>query len=285
MKNVRIIVCCHKQDLWAKEPPYMPLHVGKALADTDLGIPGDDTGDNISHKNASYCELTGMYWAWKNLKDVDVIGLCHYRRYFDLHHQVPWPHEMKHPLSKDFATTDLSVPQELIESLKDGQAIVPRAWNFVSAVGADYNLHHHSDDLRVLTSVVAHTQPESIRRAFYRVLYMDTRLSPCNMFLMTWHDFDAYCSWLFPLLEQVEERIDITHYSPMQRRVFGFMSELLFSVWLRAHRFKLIERPMLMFVGGPVASDRLSALYILQWRLRSWLSVRLIYPKEHDLPR
>ena len=34
------------------------------------------TGDHISSKNPNYCELTGLYWAWKNL-DCEYIGLCH----------------------------------------------------------------------------------------------------------------------------------------------------------------------------------------------------------------
>lgn len=46
-----------------------------------MGYIGDNTGDNISLRNPNYCELTGLYWAWKNLK-CDYIGLCHYRRYF-----------------------------------------------------------------------------------------------------------------------------------------------------------------------------------------------------------
>ena len=59
---------------------YMPIHVGRE-GKADIGYTGDHTGDNISSKNANYCELTGLYWAWKNL-DADYIGLVHYRRYF-----------------------------------------------------------------------------------------------------------------------------------------------------------------------------------------------------------
>ena len=81
--NCKILVCCHKDDIYVNQEPYLPLQVGKALSDLDLGLLGDNTGDNISVKNKSYCELTGLYWAWKNLKGIDVIGLCHYRRYFD----------------------------------------------------------------------------------------------------------------------------------------------------------------------------------------------------------
>ena len=78
--NIRIIVAAHKPYQMPKDDIYLPLHVGHA-GKPDIGFQGDDTGENISTKNANYCELTGLYWAWKNL-DADYIGLAHYRRYF-----------------------------------------------------------------------------------------------------------------------------------------------------------------------------------------------------------
>ena len=62
------------------DPLYLPLQVGAEGKD-DLGYQRDNVGENISAKNPNYCELTGLYWAWKNL-DADFIGLAHYRRHF-----------------------------------------------------------------------------------------------------------------------------------------------------------------------------------------------------------
>ena len=67
--KVTMLVCCHKEDIMATAEPYMPLQVGKDISKIDLNIQGDNTGDNISCKNQSYCGLTGMYWAWKTTSD------------------------------------------------------------------------------------------------------------------------------------------------------------------------------------------------------------------------
>lgn len=79
-KYIKIVVATHKKYRMPEDGCYLPLQVGKAGKEA-LGYQGDDTGDNISEKNPYYCELTGLYWAWKNL-DAEYIGLVHYRRYF-----------------------------------------------------------------------------------------------------------------------------------------------------------------------------------------------------------
>ena len=79
--KTQIFVMTHKKFNPPKDTVYVPLQVGSAL-NPDLGYMKDDTGDSISDLNPYYGELTGMYWLWKNYSDVDIIGICHYRRYF-----------------------------------------------------------------------------------------------------------------------------------------------------------------------------------------------------------
>ena len=81
MTNIKIIVATHKNYWMPEDNMYIPVYVGAEGKDLDLGYTKDNTGDNISKKNKNYCELTGLYWAWKNI-DAEYIGLAHYRRHF-----------------------------------------------------------------------------------------------------------------------------------------------------------------------------------------------------------
>lgn len=93
--TVKIIVATHKKYEMPQDAMYLPLHVGaEGKTDQngnplDLGYQKDNTGENISNKNAAYCELTGLYWAWKNL-DTDYTGLAHYRRHFGKKTKTPF---------------------------------------------------------------------------------------------------------------------------------------------------------------------------------------------------
>ncbi len=93
--TVKIIVATHKKYEMPQDAMYLPLHVGaEGKTDQngnplDLGYQKDNTGENISNKNAAYCELTGLYWAWKNL-DTDYTGLAHYRRHFGKKTKAPF---------------------------------------------------------------------------------------------------------------------------------------------------------------------------------------------------
>lgn len=273
MKKVKIIVCCHKPGTTPKDDSYLPLQVGKAVASEDMGIAGDDTGDNISSSNSLYCELTGLYWAWKNLSDADVeaVGLCHYRRYFDFHGKCSrWSNAVAVSES-EFNAIDFTIDAKTAAQLKPGRAIVARPWRYRYSLMIDYCLNHNSSDFRILEQVIS-AEPHAYREAFYRTMYMNNRLYPCNMLIMHPKDFDAYCSWLFAVLEQVE-RLGVN-----EPRALGFMGERLLNVWLAANKVKAVTRPVICIAQSAAQMGLLPARLQMLHRIQGWLTTKIWYP-------
>lgn len=208
--DVRMYVMTHKRLPELPDSMYIPLQVGKAGKE-DFGYLGDDTGDNISEKNAAYCELTGMYWLWKNM-DCDVIGICHYRRYF--------------------TRKEIPLDKACIEQLMEKYSIIVPNSACVKDddVYDHYRKRHYTKDLDTCREVIAEKYPEYVQAFDYS---MQTILvSVGNMWITRKSIFDSYCAWLFDILFEVEKRIDTTEYDAYQGRVMGFLSERLFRVWL-----------------------------------------------------
>ena len=232
--DIKILVATHKKYWMPDDDVYLPLHVGsegKAV----LGYIGDNAGDNISAKNVNYCELTGLYWAWKNLK-CDYIGLCHYRRYF---------------AGKNIHTNNVEQKKTVILHRKDYEkllreydVILPQKRNYyIETVRSQYDHAHNKHDLDEAERIVSELYPE-YSQAFNKVMDK-TKLHILNMFAMKKVLFDEYCNWLFSILFELEKRIDISSYNQYEARVFGFISERLFNVWLEKQQLKVKEMPVI----------------------------------------
>lgn len=79
--KIIIAVAHHKPGVTVQDDMFLPIQVGAELSNLDLGIQKDNEGDNISFLNPYYCEMTAVYYLWKNCLNYDYYGLCHYRRY------------------------------------------------------------------------------------------------------------------------------------------------------------------------------------------------------------
>lgn len=217
--NIKILVATHKKYWMPEDEVYLPIHVGKE-GKQDLGYIGDNTGNNISIKNSNYCELTAIYWAWKNL-EADYIGLVHYRRYFTKHNLRNCEKKKQDILTKN----------DFENILKDVDIIVPdKRKYYIETIRSHYNHSYYEKDLNETENIIKEIYPEySI--AFNKVMNR-TWAHMFNMFVMRKDYFDEYCEWLFTILFELEKRIDISKYTTMEARVFGFISELLLDVWL-----------------------------------------------------
>ena len=225
---IKIIVAAHKAYRMPEDPIYLPLHVGKARSDKSLGFVGDDTGDNISTKNPSFCELTGLYWAWKNL-EADYIGLCHYRRYFA-------------GSGKGDKWARILSGEEAEKLLRETDVILPKKRNYYIETVYNQYIHAHPAEPLDLALRLAAEGGEGYAAAAERLKEKKTT-HIFNMFIMKRDVFDAWCAWLFPILFRVEEEIDTSSYSAYDSRVYGFLSERLLDVYLEANKIPYQELP------------------------------------------
>ena len=139
--DIKVIVATHKHYRMPSDNCYMPLHVGKQ-GKVDLGYLGDDSGDSISEKNGHYCELTGLYWAWKNLKS-DYIGLVHYRRYL----ANRWRKLM---FWKKDPFYSVLTKKEIEQLLKKTDIILPaKRHYFIESLYSHYSHTHYEEDLDI----------------------------------------------------------------------------------------------------------------------------------------
>lgn len=208
--GLKMIVAAHKPYEMPDDPAYLPVQVG-AAGKPPIGYARDDEGENISTRNANWCELTGLYWAWRNVA-TDAIGLVHYRRHFKGAHGI--------------ATGD-----ELRAVLARHDVILPHKRNyFIETTYSHYAHAHHAVDLDVTRQILAERHPEFLHS--FDAAMRSTKGHRFNMMVMKRPILDKYCTWLFDVLFELERRLDISDYSPYDARVFGFVAERLLDVWL-----------------------------------------------------
>jgi len=230
MSRVKIFVATHKRYQFPEEEIYVPIQVGSSLSKDNFGYVRDDEYvDNISDKNKNYSELTALYEIWKNPKylNEEYIGLVHYRRYFS-------------GKTVRFKGTDILGENEVIKLLSQYDVIVPQKRNYVvETIYEHYKNAHFEKDILILKDVLSEKYPDYIDS--FNKLMKSRRLHLYNMFVMKRQDFESYIKWLFDVLFEVEKRVDISGYSPYQARIYGFMSERLWNVWLMKNELKRKE--------------------------------------------
>lgn len=213
-EKMAIYVATHNQKVDTSEKYLIPIQTGATFSKEELCELRDDSGDHISEKNKTFCELTALYWIWKN--DVSsVVGLSHYRRRF-------------------------CISQEKIgEVLSEYDVICPYPYYFRNSLYEEYEHNHFLSDLQILQTTIEQKYPEMM--AAFSWVFKHNMLFPYNMMIAKRTFFDSYCKWLFDILNHVEQQIDVSGRDDYQKRVFGFLSERLFTVYILAKEAKVYE--------------------------------------------
>lgn len=202
----------------------------------------DNVGeDNISRKNLNFCELTALYWIWKNDLKSNYIGLTHYRRFFFtqkcknifLDHYI-------FPVTADFRK---SIDASHLGQLLDGYDIIlPRKEYFRKTIKGQYIAAHSKKDFMVLEKIVKEMYP-GYSKSFDTVMN-GYKMYRCNMFITSRKIFSDYMKWLMSILFEVEKHITISS-NPYQARVFGFMSERLLNLYVYHNHLRVKNLPII----------------------------------------
>lgn len=192
----------------------------------------DNVGDNISYKNGSYCELTAIYWLWKN-NDDDYVGIDHYRRFF---------------LNKG----SLLKNSDAIFMLDKDRVILPQKEKFTKKMSTLYwSTCGYKEDLKVMRNAIIKLTPDYLED--FDAFFKQNEMYCYNMSFMSRQNYNRYCAWLFPILQEIENTLDRNSNGEANRkgyykRIYGFMSERLLNVYISHNDISVIELPV-KFIG------------------------------------
>lgn len=230
--NIKLLIAAHKQCELPNDAIYLPVQVGKALH-PDLTLEGyqpDNEGENISEKNLNFCELTALYWGWKNI-EADYVGLVHYRRYLGVR-------QVKDKLASVLTSREA---EELCA--KDDIILPQKRRYYIETIWSHYQ-HTHDISHLERTRIIIEKRSTEYLPAFDKIMKR-TWAHMFNMFIMKKELLDAYCSWMFPILFELEQQVDLRNLSTFDARLFGRVSEFLLDVWIEKNGYTYKEIKMI----------------------------------------
>lgn len=196
----------------------------------------DDTGDNISFKNPNFCELTGLYWIWKNGKERedDITGLLHYRRFFTTS-KDDFKYKYFNMMPRSLEYTKIQ------EALNSNDVIIPQKIFIIGSIRSFYGKFHNISDLDKVRESVRNTHPDYLG-SFDKIMKAH-RFIYGNMIICKKRILDNYSEWLFDVLFDLENTLQLSK-DDYQSRIYGFLAERLLQVWLDHNGMRYIEYPV-----------------------------------------
>ena len=233
MDKITLYILTHKKFDYENSNIYKPLLCGSACLNEDFDYIRDDTGNNISNLNKYYAELTGEYWTWKN-DNSDIIGFCHYRRYFTKN--IFLNKITEKDVRKILDEYDIILPQK--------RHVGKSNIEYIESCHLESDIPQKKEDYNLLRRIIKNESPEYLG-SFEEVL-SGKDAHWYNMFICRKEIADDYFKWLFNILKVFKNQIDLSLYNQKNNsRVLGYLSEVLLNVYVKQHNLKIKEEYLL----------------------------------------
>ena len=205
-----------------------PIQVGAALTDQRITEITDDSGENISSRNVNYCELTALYWIWKNKLYTEgtaqYFGLFHYRRFLDI--------------------TDGGLMRMKEENT---DVVLPYPTLHEPDISEHHSRYIKENDWDAMLQALRELRPK-YAECFEEVL-KQPYLYNYNIIIAKKDILKDYCEWLFPVLERTEE-LSVPKGWERADRYIGYLGENLLTLYFMYHaeewNIKHVGRKMLI---------------------------------------
>ncbi|MBO5328822.1 MAG: DUF4422 domain-containing protein [Clostridia bacterium] len=225
---MKIYVATHKKAEVNLPNNYEYIQVNAEKNGSVYNLADNIGSDNISVKNANYCELTAAYWVWKNDKENDIVGLAHYRRFLTT--------------NKFSSSTKKFVNSPKVEKiLTKYDFIATKKYKTKITVKEHLLVSVCERDFDILEKVIKEDYPEYL--SAFNTVFNGKESYLLNMFICKKELWDKYYEWLFSVFDKMENFVDMTGYSVQEQRLYGFLSERLFSVYVLKQGFKVKSFP------------------------------------------
>lgn len=244
MSNIKVFVS-NRIDLESEQfesEILIPIRCGAVFDKREnIELLGDDSGDNISERRMSFCELTVQYWAWKNAK-ADYYGLLHYRRFFNFtkyyYPEDAYSNVTDTKINEDAARTYGINDKTMRALIEQYDLILPMPHDITKLPEHPKTMREqwcqakdlHKDDLDIMLAAIKKLCPEYYTAAQQ---YLDGKIAYwCLIYVMKKELFFAYCEWLYPLLFEIEQNLDVSTYSEEGQRTIGHLAERLYGIYM-----------------------------------------------------
>lgn len=232
-EDIAVYVMTHGPECTHLEDYCIPLEIGAACRDKHCGILRDDTGDNISEKDRMYCELTDLYWMWKN-QSHDIVGLYHYRRMFNLN------------------------SKQIRKLLSKYDIILPKKIDIRPTIDSEHQRQKLPLDWKIMKDVLNELYPEYYESA--KIIFPMNKSYAFNMLVTSDAIFKDYCTWLFSILTEVEQRFELQYDERLAKfhehkkkpgylngyyeRAIGFLAERLLNIYVVQNNLRVKEEEL-----------------------------------------
>ena len=203
----------------------VPIQVGAILTAERVADEADSIGEQISGRNVNYCELTALYWMWKNqlllnssqnnralseANNIEYYGLFHYRRILDIQEEDLLRFRENH--------VDVILPYPTVHE--------PNIYEHHTRYVKDTDWEAMIAALWELQPVYAEAFEEILKQPY---------LYNYNIVIARRKILVDYCAWLFPILNRVEE-LSVPKGSERADRYIGYLGENLMTLYFLYHQ-------------------------------------------------